>query len=31
MADLSKVEWQKSSRSSGSGQCIEVAVVDKSV
>jgi hypothetical protein len=28
MADLSEVEWQRSSRSSGTGQCVEVAVVE---
>ncbi|MDN3352452.1 DUF397 domain-containing protein [Actinomadura sp. DC4] len=31
MADLFDVEWQKSSRSSGSGQCVEIAVIEKGV
>lgn len=29
MIDLSKAEWQKSSRSSGNGQCVEIAMVDE--
>jgi uncharacterized protein DUF397 len=27
MDDLSQVEWQKSSHSSGNGQCVEVVMV----
>ncbi|WP_345458424.1 DUF397 domain-containing protein [Actinoallomurus oryzae] len=27
MTDLSKAEWQKSSRSSSNGECVEVAVI----
>jgi hypothetical protein len=29
MTDLSRAEWRKSSRSSGNGECIEAAVVEK--
>jgi len=29
--DLTRAAWQKSSRSSGNGNCVEVAVVDEAV
>lgn len=29
MTDLSQVKWQKGSRSSANGQCVEVAVVEE--
>jgi hypothetical protein len=29
--DLTSVEWKKSTRSSGSGQCVEVGITDEGV
>ena len=29
--DLTNVEWKKSTRSSASGQCVEVAITDEGV
>ena len=31
MVDLTRAAWHKSSRSSGNGNCVEVAVVDEAV